>query len=219
MSSTEYGRKYPAIEENARQAAERAGTPHAANAFTPPIPTGTPEWVQQMKEKYPETWDVRIVQQALDLFAYNDGVFWVEGTEGAGEERYYNGSTSRISSTPAWQAPFWREAWVDAMPDGTYQLVTDKVCAIGSIQLFIGGGDDNADYNTIIQRLNNISQDFKGHDGIVSTNDSYGREEVMEVMKEYVRRHGGEKGHILPDFKPLVRFDKPTPNTEQEVDA
>jgi hypothetical protein len=100
------------------------------------------------------------------------------------------------------------EAWVDAMPNGEYQLVTDKVCAIGSIQLLIGGGDDNADYQTIIERLNDIAREYhRDRDGIVAINDGYGREKVLEVMNEYVNRWGGREGYVLPDFKPLVRLD------------
>lgn len=183
--------RHPAIAANAQM----AGGSH----YTPPLPTGTPEWVTKLKEQRPHTWDVRIVQMALDLFDYNDGIFWCEGHEGL-DQRHG-------TSTDAAYTPFYREAWIDALPNGEYQLVTDKVCAIGSIQLLIGGGDDNADYQTIIERLNVISQE-KFDQGIVPTNDGYGRHHVKEVMQEYVKRHGGKEGMILPDFKPVVRFDK-----------
>jgi len=184
----------------------------AANAFTPPPKRGTPEWVTKLKEQRGgETWDVRIIRQAIDLFSYNDGVFWCAGTEGEGFQVNPDGYvTDGKVNTHAGHSPFAcdREAWIDAMPNGEYQLVTEKVCAIGSIQLLIGGGDDNADYNTIIRRLNDIAQELHESEGIVSVNDGIGREAVLEVMDEYVKRHGGREGLILPDFNPVVRLDK-----------
>jgi hypothetical protein len=185
----------------------------AANAFTPPPKTGTPEWVTKLKEKKDgESWDVRIIRQAIDLFTFNDGAFWCAGAEGEGYHVGPDGYTdveSRGNTNAAYTAfcPM-PEAWVDAMPNGEYQLVTDKVCAIGSIQLLIGGGDDNADYGTIIRRLNAISESMYGREGIVSVNDGVGRTAVLAVMEEYVKRHGGQEGLILPDFKPVVKLDR-----------
>lgn len=191
---------------------EHATTQGQKPVYNPQPSTGTPEWVQKLKERRDgESWDVRIIRQAIDLLAYNDGVFWCSGYEGVNLNEDEYGDTHE-NATNAAHAPFYTmpEAWVDAMPNGEYRLVTDKVCAIGSIQLLIGGGDDNADYRTIIERLNEIARDHHHHrsDGIVRTNDSIGREAVLEVMDEYVKRHGGREGYVLPDFKPLVRFEK-----------
>jgi hypothetical protein len=196
-------------------------TPKATNAFTPPIPTGTPAWVTKMKEdRSKESWDIRIIRQAIDLFTFNDGSFWCAGSEGEG---YYGNyvqhdveNDNRVN-TDAAHTPFvpfheaWTrmpEAWIDAMPNGQYQLVTDKVCAIGSIQLLIGGGDDNADYQTIIERLNELSMEVHGSNSIVSVNDGIGRQAVLKVMNRYVEKYGGREGYILPDFKPIVRLDR-----------
>ena len=186
--------------------------------YNPQPSTGTPEWVQKLKEQRGgESWDVRIIRQAIDLFTYNDGVFWCAGYEGVsvGHEDEYGDQVGE-TATHAGHSPFYKswseslpEAWVDAMPNGEYQLVTDKVCAIGSIQLLIGGGDDNADYNTIIQRLNTIARDMhESREGIVAVNDGLGRERVLAVMEEYVKQYGGREGYVLPDFKPIVRLDR-----------
>jgi hypothetical protein len=191
---------------------EHATTQGQKPVYNPQPSTGTPEWVRKLKESRDgESWDVRIIRQAIDLFSYNDGVFWAHGYEGVHLERDEDGDVISEVNTHAGFSPFYApmpEAWVDAMPNGEYQLVTDKVCAIGSIQLLIGGGDDNADYQTIIERLNDIAREYhRDRDGIVAINDGYGREKVLEVMNEYVNRYGGREGYVLPDFKPLVRLD------------
>lgn len=184
---------YEKIETQTEQKVDQTPTQKADNAFTPPRSRPTPEWVKEMAAKKMNAPNhVKVVQQALDLISYNDGIFWCEGAEGMGIIDSYESGEIDLdddhSSVDPAKNPFGRGWLLDFMPDGRFQAVTEKVCAIGSIMCIMGARNGDPDYETVINNLNVIANEKYGN-GIVQVNDGMGRQFVQECFKEYVNRY------------------------------